>query len=289
MNIQKRLYIAEPHGMCSGVRRALAIVEELLQTDGSPVWVLHELVHNNFLTGKLKQRGVVFTEDLQEVPEGSRLVFGAHGVSAAAEELAARKNLVVSDATCPLVRKLQTAALDAVRQGEYIFFFGHKKHPEMQGVLGRLPAEQYRIIENAEEIGALPDMSGIPCCMLSQTTMNSEDVDIIFERLQERIALIRKGVGCCFATSARQKAVRELAEKAEVVLIVGAEHSSNSRRLQEIAAKCGAESFLLDCVSKLPLERLETAASVGISSGASTPEFLFEESVKKLEELGFAR
>ena len=172
MKQEKTLFIADPHGVCAGVGRAIETVEQLLQTAGETVWVLHELVHNDFLTAELSRRGVRFTENLNEVPDGSVLLLGAHGVSNEVEKIARQKRLQVTDATCPLVRKLQNAACDAVKNGEKVILFGHGHHPEVCGVLGRLPQEMVYLASSADEVKNLPELNGFPCRMFAQTTMN---------------------------------------------------------------------------------------------------------------------
>ena len=289
MKTEKTVYIARPHGVCGGVNQAIRIVEEALQTADSPVWVLHELVHNDFLTAELVRRGVRFTEDLMEVPDGSLLIFGAHGVSAEMERIAAAKHLRVTDATCPLVRKLQDAAREAVANGEKVLFFGHRGHPEVEGVMGRVPAGSLLLIENAAGVAELPELGDIPCRMLSQTTLNTREIGEVFGLLKERFPQAREGLGACYATTQRQEAVRKLSERVKNIFILGSERSSNSRRLQEIASENGAESILISGAADLPLERLDGLAAVGISSGASAPELLFDGVLEKLSEFGFTQ
>ncbi|MBQ8755771.1 MAG: 4-hydroxy-3-methylbut-2-enyl diphosphate reductase [Lentisphaeria bacterium] len=287
MEQKKRLFIAQPHGVCAGVERAIDTVEEVLKTANGTVWVLHELVHNDFLTEELTRRGVRFTENINDVPDGSVLLFGAHGVGNDVEELARRKKLQITDATCPLVCKLQKAACDAVKNGEKVILFGHKNHPEVCGVLGRLPEETVFPVSSPAEVSALPDLNGTPCRMLSQTTMNTQEIGEVFSAVQKRFPHALPGTGACYATTQRQNAVRKLAEKVDFIVILGSVRSSNSRRLQEIAAACGAESLLLDSAAELPPELLKNRTAVGLSSGASVPEQLFTECVRKLEESGF--
>ena len=289
MKTEKTVYIARPHGVCGGVNQAIRIVEEALQTADSPVWVLHELVHNDFLTAELVRRGVRFTEDLMEVPDGSLLIFGAHGVSAEMERIAAAKHLRVTDATCPLVRKLQDAAREAVANGEKVLFFGHRGHPEVEGVMGRVPAGSLFLIENAAGVAELPELGDIPCRMLSQTTLNTREIGEVFGLLKERFPQAREGLGACYATTQRQEAVRKLSERVKNIFILGSERSSNSRRLQEIASENGAESILISGAADLPLEQLDGLAAVGISSGASAPELLFDGVLEKLSEFGFTQ
>ena len=287
MKAEKTLFIASPHGVCGGVKQAIETVEQVLREDSSPVWVLHELVHNDRMTAELVRRGVRFTEDLAEVPNGSRLIFGAHGVSSGIEKMAAEKHLQTVDATCPLVRKLHSAAETAVKNGEKIIFFGHKTHPEAIGVIGRVPPESIFIVESVCAIASLPDLGGFPCRMFSQTTMKTDEIDKVFAAAKMRFPQIQLGTGACYATVLRQNAVRKLAEKVKFILILGAHHSSNTKRLEEIAVGCGAEAVLIDCADAMPAEKIRQLDAVGISSGASAPESLFCECVRKLEEIGF--
>ena len=232
MDNQRKIFIARPHGMCAGVRRALDTVEAVLKSAPAPVYVLHEIVHNNFIVNRLKERGVIFAETLAEVPEGAVLLFSAHGVSAAVEEEARRRSLRTVDATCPLVKSLQSAASKSFRPGEVLILIGHRGHPEVEGVLGRVPAGgTVHVISGAAEVPGLPELpAGTPVRALSQTTLNLEAVDEVLAALRNRWPQLESGPGVCYATTNRQKAVRQLAARCRTLLIIGSPRSSNSNR-----------------------------------------------------------
>lgn len=287
MDNQRKIFIARPHGMCAGVRRALDTVEAVLKSAPAPIYVLHEIVHNNFIVNRLKERGVIFAETLAEVPEGAVLLFSAHGVSAAVEEEARRRSLRTVDATCPLVKSLQSAASKSFRPGEVLILIGHRGHPEVEGVLGRVPAGgTVHVISGAAEVPGLPELpAGTPVRALSQTTLNLEAVDEVLAALRNRWPQLESGPGVCYATTNRQKAVRQLAARCRTILIIGSPRSSNSNRLREIAEQAGARAFLIDGPQELP--PLDPSQDIGVSAGASAPEELVEATVERLRRLGY--
>ncbi len=288
MKEKREIIIAAPHGVCAGVRRALEAVESVLHRCGIPVYVLHEIVHNDFIVNNLRSRGVHFAETLDEVPEGAVLLFSAHGVSAAVEQEARNRKLRIVDATCPLVKRLQVAAAQRSGPGDLLILIGHRGHPEVEGVLGRTGPGMLHVVENEADIAALPDDSGARrISRLAQTTFNCETVETITEALRRRYPALECGPGICYATTNRQNAVRELASHCGMMLIIGSQRSSNSNRLREIAASCGCRAFLIDGPEALPPEVFSWWGAIGVSAGASAPEELVERTVTRLEELGF--
>ncbi|MDD3886987.1 MAG: 4-hydroxy-3-methylbut-2-enyl diphosphate reductase [Victivallaceae bacterium] len=287
------LYLAEPHGVCSGVRRALDTVYAALagQTDESgPIRVLHELIHNNYTVNSLKRRGVIFVETLAGVPDGATLLVSAHGAARKVFEEAARRGIRLIDATCPLVRKLQLAAEKSTSQGVPVILIGHRGHPETEGVIGHAAApELVTVIDVEDAVDQLAFAPETRLTLLSQTTMNKEAVEKLAARLHRRFPNLTSGPGVCYATTDRQAAVRKLAGKCDLVLVIGSPGSSNSNRLCEIARECGSDSLLIDNADELPLARLRGRESVALTAGASAPEELVDSVIGRLGELGFDR
>ncbi len=274
--------------MCAGVRRALATADQLLEHFPKPVYALHELVHNNYIVGRLRTRGMVFVETLDEVPEGAVLLFSAHGVGAAVEQEAHRRKLRVVDATCPLVKRLQLAAARESSPGEVLILIGHRGHPEVEGVLGRADGRRVFVVGSAAEALQLPEFPGeVPVRLLAQTTLSSREVDEIAAAALSRCPQLEIGPGVCYATANRQAAVRLLAKRAPLVFVIGSPRSSNSNRLREIAAGAGARAFLIDGPDELPEPELREASVVGVTAGASAPGELVEATLKRLLDAGF--
>lgn len=289
MDPKKEILIAVPHGMCAGVRRALEAVESVLHRCGTPVCVLHEIVHNDFIVNDLRRRGVRFAETLAEVPEGAVLLFSAHGVSAAVEREAKKRKLRIVDATCPLVKRLQIAAARRSSDpGDVLILIGHRGHPEVEGVLGRTGGGRVLVVEREADIAALPDCSGARrISRLAQTTLNCETVETLTGLLRQRYPALECGPGICYATTNRQSAMCELASLCGMVLVIGSRRSSNSNRLREIAESRGCRAFLIDGPEVLPPEVASWPGPIGVSAGASAPEELVERTVVRLGELGF--
>jgi len=287
MERNKTIYLAQPHGMCAGVRRALEAVDAVLERFGPPVYVLHEIVHNSFIVNRLRERGVRFAETLEEVPPGAVLLFSAHGVSDAVEREARARRLRLVDATCPLVKRLHHAAANATGA---LLLLGHRGHPEVEGTVGRSGARWTLTVGGADEIAGLPDFpAGTPVALLAQTTLNTEDVRFLEDALKKKYPQLESAAAVCYATTNRQRAVRMLAEKTGAVLVIGSPHSSNSNRLREVAEQAGAKAFLIEGAAGLPREALEKAESVGVGAGASAPESLVREVIAELGTLGFGR
>ncbi len=287
MEKKRKIYLARPHGMCAGVRRAIAAVEAVLAESSETVYVLHEIVHNNHIVRNLSARGVRFVESLEDVPDGAILLFSAHGVGNDREREAVLKHLRIVDATCPLVKRLQNGAHEAGVRGQSVVLLGHRGHPEVEGIIGRMePDDPIYAVENAGEIAGLPPELQRPF-LLSQTTLNSEDVELLSGELKKKYPELQTGPGICYATEQRQNAVRALARETSLILIIGSPRSSNSNRLREIAQAAGSRAFLIDGPAELPFKELENAASVGVSAGASAPESLVEATVAELKKTGF--
>ena len=285
----KRLLAVQPRGMCGGVRRALAVVEEVLAEPERPVYVLHEIVHNTYIVENLKRRGVLFVESPEQVPPGSRLIFSAHGVSRAVEQTAAARRLCVLDATCPLVKRVHAEARAAADRGETVLLIGHRGHPEIQGTLGQLPPEaEVRVVENAAEAATLPDSyARRPLRLLTQTTLSVEETAELTALLRRRFPQLQVHENICAATRLRQQAVREAARQAECTIVLGSPHSSNSRRLREVAAKEGSRALLVDLPEELDERELAGVNTLAFSAGASVPEELEKALLQRLSELGF--
>ena len=285
---KRHLHIAATLGFCNGVRRALEVVEKHLASGDVPLYVLHEIVHNNFIVSGLKERGVRFVDDPAEVPDGATLVFSAHG-TAPGVFAAVSPRLRVADATCPLVRQVQQAAVRAASAGERIVLFGHRGHPEVEGILGHCPPGATEVAESAADIAHLAPDDGRAVRVLSQTTLNAEEVAAMTAELAKHFRQVRSGAGVCYATRDRQNAVRRLASEVEYMLILGSPRSSNSNRLRESAEQTGIPAKLIDSPDELPLAELETVTELGLSAGASVPDELIARTVSRLEELGFRR
>lgn len=281
----RTIYLAQPHGMCAGVRRALEAVDAVLERFGPPVYVLHEIVHNSFIVNNLRERGVRFAETLDEVPAGAVLLFSAHGVSAAVEREARERKLCMVDATCPLVKRLHHAA---EKVSGVLLLLGHRGHPEVEGTVGRSGAARTFTIGGAGEIDGLPDLPpGTPVALLAQTTLNTTEVHILEELLKRKYPALESGAAACYATANRQKAVRAVAEKTGIVLVIGSPRSSNSNRLREVAEQAGAKAYLVEGAEGLPGRELAEADSVGVGAGASAPESLVHDVIAELRRYGF--
>ena len=280
--------LASPRGFCAGVDRAIEIVELALETYGPPVYVRHEIVHNRHVVERLREQGAIFTEDLDEVPSGSRVIFSAHGISPAVREQARTRGLRSIDATCPLVTKVHVEALRYARAGYRIVLIGHRGHVEVEGTLGHAPG-RIHLVETLEDVATLELPQADKLALLTQTTLSIDDTRAIVAALQQRFPKIQlpSKDDICYATQNRQNAVKAIAARSELVLVVGAPTSSNSNRLVEVARAHGARAHLVESAAAIEPAWLETTRSVGVTAGASTPEFLVEEVIRKLGSLGY--
>jgi 4-hydroxy-3-methylbut-2-en-1-yl diphosphate reductase len=280
------IYLAEPRGFCAGVRRALETVEKALEHFPRPIYVYHEIVHNDFVVSELKKRGVVFVEEVAAVPADSVLILSAHGASAKVEEDAAKGQLRLIDATCPLVKRIHAKAEQFYRDNADIYLIGHRGHPEVVGTMGRIE-NQATVIENAAEAAALPKTEcPRKCVCLTQTTLSVEDTTEIISAMRKLIPQLETVEGICYATKNRQDAVRKLGEKCSDIIVIGSKNSSNSNRLRETAEKCGVNAILVNSAAELPSELLNSSSNIGITAGASAPEYLVDELVKTLKKHG---
>jgi len=285
MKSNKTIYLAQPHGMCAGVRRALEAVETVLTRFPPPVYVLHDIVHNSFIVNRLRGRGVRFADTLDDVPPGSVLMFSAHGVSDAVENEARKRGYRLVDATCPLVKRLHHAA---AKTSGVLLLLGHRGHPEVEGTVGRSGAKLTFTVGDAAEIAALPEIPAeTPVSLLAQTTLNTDDVLAMEAMLKKKYPQLESAAAVCYATTNRQKAMRLVAGKTRTVLVIGSPRSSNSNRLREVAEQSGAEAFLIENAAEIPPKVWENSESVGIGAGASAPESLVREAIAELERRGF--
>ncbi|HEV2366139.1 MAG TPA: 4-hydroxy-3-methylbut-2-enyl diphosphate reductase [Caulobacteraceae bacterium] len=282
-----RVILAQPRGFCAGVVRAIDIVERALEKYGSPIYVRHEIVHNRHVVEDLKSKGAIFVEELDEAPDGARVVFSAHGVAKSVKDAATARALPVLDATCPLVSKVHAQARRYVRQGRSIVLIGHAGHPEVEGTIGQIDAP-VRLISTAEDVAGLDFPPDAPLAYVTQTTLSVDDTREVIGALTSRFSDI---IGpdtsdICYATQHRQAAVREMCARAEVILVVGAKNSSNSNRLCEIGLEEGIPSYLIEDASALDPAWLEGKETIGLTAGASAPEALITEVIAALERLG---
>jgi 4-hydroxy-3-methylbut-2-enyl diphosphate reductase len=283
----RKLIIAAPRGWCAGVDRAVEIVEKALEKYGPPVYVRKQIVHNLHVVRGLEAKGAVFVESEEEVPEGSVCVFSAHGVAPAVYENAAKRNLNVIDATCPLVTKVHVEARRFAQQGKTIFLIGHEGHEEVEGTFGEAP-ERTVVVEGPAGVENLDLAPGAEVAFISQTTLAVDDAMETVAALRKRFPLITGPTrdDICYASQNRQDAVKAIAKQADVVFVVGSDNSSNSNRLVEVAREAGARAHLVDDETDLDPAWVEGANVVGLSSGASTPEVLVERVVAYLKKNG---
>lgn len=282
-----RLLIAAPRGFCAGVDRAIEIVERALALYGSPVYVRHEIVHNRFVVDGLRNKGAIFVEELDEVPDGAPVIFSAHGVPKSVPAAAAERGLNWLDATCPLVSKVHRQAERQLEAGRHILFIGHAGHPEVIGTLGQVPEGSITLVETVDDVERLEFDADVPLAFLSQTTLSVDDTAAIIAALRARYPRIvaPKAEDICYATSNRQAAVKEIAPLSDLVLVIGAPNSSNSQRLVEVAERLGSNGRLIQRAEDIDPAWLEGVDTLGITAGASAPEELVREVVDRLKML----
>jgi 4-hydroxy-3-methylbut-2-en-1-yl diphosphate reductase len=282
-----KLLLSKPRGFCAGVVRAIEIVEKALKLWGSPIFVKHEIVHNRYVVEKLKAKGAIFIEDLEDVPEGSRLIYSAHGVSPQVRQKAKERRLIEIDATCGLVTRVHSAVKRFAKQGYQIILIGHKNHVEIIGTAGEAP-EMTTIVESVEDVNKLSFTSGEHLFYVTQTTLSLDDVRDITEALINKYPQIETlpSSSICYATTNRQLALRTITDETDVVFVVGDPQSSNSNRLREVAAKRGVDSYLINNEEEIKAEYLANAKIVGLTAGASTPEDIVQKCIGRLMELG---
>jgi len=286
--MKTRVLLANPRGFCAGVDRAIDIVNQALKKFGSPIYVRHEVVHNKAVVEELKSKGVIFVDELSEVPQSSHVIFSAHGVSEKVEREAAAFNLLSFDATCPLVTKVHGEVQRHVRAGRDIILIGHKGHPEVEGTLGRHnpigTKSNIYLVQDEEEARLLKVLQPENLAYVTQTTLSLDDTIAIVKILYEQFPKILKPKSddICYATQNRQDAVKQLALESEFIIVIGSRNSSNSNRLKELAEKCGASSILIDGAEELDFKILSKYKSIGITAGASAPESIVQSVVQAI-------
>ena len=278
--------LAQPRGFCAGVVRAVDIVERALEMFGAPVYVRHEIVHNKHVVDSLRAKGARFVEEVDDIPEGAVTVFSAHGVARKVVDDAGVRGLQVIDATCPLVSKVHNETKRYARTGYELVLIGHPGHPEVEGTMGQVSSEVH-LVSDLADVATLEPADPAKLAYVTQTTLSVDDTREIIAALKERFPGIRgpdvKDI--CYATQNRQTAVRRLAERSDVILVIGADYSSNSNRLREISEESGTDSYLIPDAGGLDLAWLDGARTVGITAGASAPEELVQELIARLEDL----
>ncbi|MGX5174420.1 4-hydroxy-3-methylbut-2-enyl diphosphate reductase [Aliikangiella sp. IMCC44653] len=285
-----KIVLANPRGFCAGVDRAIEIVNRAIDLFGAPIYVKHEVVHNKFVVDKLKKKGAVFIEDLADVPEGSTLIYSAHGVSKAVKDEAKERGFRVFDATCPLVTKVHMEVVRKSKNNEEGILIGHKGHPEVEGTMGQYQnanAGMY-LVEDEADIDALEVKNADKLFYVSQTTLSVDETRGLIEKLKQKFPKIQgpKKDDICYATQNRQDAVKTLSKDSSLILVVGSQNSSNSNRLKELAEKEGSIAYLIDNATEIKDEWLKGIDSVGVTAGASAPEVLVDEVLAKLKSMG---
>ncbi|OOF71011.1 4-hydroxy-3-methylbut-2-enyl diphosphate reductase [Rodentibacter caecimuris] len=285
-----KIILANPRGFCAGVDRAISIVELALEIHGAPIYVRHEVVHNRFVVNGLRERGAIFVEELNEVPDGAIVIFSAHGVSQSVRQEAKERNLKVFDATCPLVTKVHMQVARASRKGTKAILIGHKGHPEVEGTMGQYSNQEGGIflIEGVEDIANLPVSQLDELTFMTQTTLSIDDTSETISALKEKYPAIQgpRKNDICYATTNRQQAVRELAKLSDLVIVVGSKNSSNSNRLAELASRMGVLSKLIDDPNDIESTWFENVTTIGVTAGASAPEELVQSVISRLKFFG---
>lgn len=285
--MEKEVLLAQPRGFCAGVDRAIEIVERALAQFGAPIYVRHEIVHNAYVVEDLRNKGAIFIEELDDVPEGNTVIFSAHGVSKSVQAEAAARNLKVFDATCPLVTKVHIEVAKMRREGREIIMIGHDGHPEVEGTMGQVD-EGMHLVETAEDVDRLQVANPDMLAYVTQTTLSVDDTTEVIAALKRRfpnIAEPKKG-DICYATTNRQEAVKFMAPQVDVVIVVGSPNSSNSNRLREVARKKGTEAYMVDKASEIDPAWLNGKRRIGVTAGASAPEVLVQAVIDQLKAFG---
>mgnify|MGYP003582101740 FL=1 len=281
------IVLAQPRGFCAGVDRAITIVERALEQFGAPIYVRHEIVHNKYVVDDLRDKGAVFIEELFEAPDGSTVIFSAHGVSLAVRDEAQRRNLHIFDATCPLVTKVHVEVKRMREQGYEIIMIGHKGHPEVEGTMGQVKDGIY-LVDTEADVANLQVKTPDHLAYVTQTTLSVDDTKGIITTLKQRFPKITepKKADICYATQNRQDAVKVLAPQVDVVIVVGSPNSSNSNRLRELAEKMGVSAYMVDNADDVQVAWFVNVQKIGVTAGASAPEVLVESVLNRIKELG---
>jgi len=282
--------LANPRGFCAGVERAIGIVERALAIHGAPIYVRHEVVHNKFVVEDLRRKGAIFVEELSEVPSGATLIFSAHGVAKAVRADAEARGLRVFDATCPLVTKVHVEVAKMREDGREIVMIGHRGHPEVQGTMGQSPEGMY-LVETVQDVAHLEVRNPDRLAYVTQTTLSVDDAATVVDALRSRFPAIAgpKKDDICYATQNRQDAVKFMARRCDLVIVVGSPNSSNSNRLREVAHSRGIEAYMVDNATQLRPEWIAGKRHIGVTAGASAPEVLVQAVIARLAELGAIR
>lgn len=286
----KQLVLANPRGFCAGVDRAIDIVERALELFGAPIYVRHEVVHNRFVVDDLRNKGAVFVEELDEVPDNSTVIFSAHGVSKEVQHAGTQRGLKVFDATCPLVTKVHMEVSRYEKQGMECILIGHEGHPEVEGTMGQYTSKEggMYLVESPEDVARLKVKNPEQLAFVTQTTLSVDDTSVVIDALREHFPHITgpSKDDICYATQNRQDAVKKLARDCDLVLVVGSVNSSNSNRLRELSEKLGTQAYLLDNAEEIQADWFEGKQRIGLTAGASAPEILVQQVVSRLSELG---
>jgi 4-hydroxy-3-methylbut-2-enyl diphosphate reductase len=290
MNETAEVLLAKPRGFCAGVDRAIAIVERALEMHGAPIYVRHEIVHNKFVVDDLRAKGAVFVEELDEVPAGSTVIFSAHGVALDVRREAEARGLRVFDATCPLVTKVHVEVAKMRGQGREVVMIGHEGHPEAEGTMGQSDTGMY-LVDSESDVAALQVRDPDNLAYVTQTTLSIDDCARVIAALKARFPKIvgPKKDDICYATQNRQDAVKFMAPKADVVIVVGSPNSSNSNRLREVARNLGRDAYLVDKADEIDPAWIAGKRTIGVTAGASAPEVLVQEVILRLHSLGAQR
>lgn len=288
-----QIKLANPRGFCAGVDRAIEIVERALDQFGAPIYVRHEVVHNRFVVNNLREKGAIFVDELEQVPDSSTVIFSAHGVAQTVREEAKQRGLTVFDATCPLVTKVHMEVIRNCRQGRDTILIGHRGHPEVEGTMGQYDETNggtIYLVETIEDVTNLALSNSDELAYVTQTTLSVDDTKDIIQALQQRFPRIQapKRDDICYATQNRQDAVKDIVDDCDLLLVVGSNNSSNSNRLKEIASKKGIAAYLIDDASQVLEQWLDGSSVIGITAGASAPEILVRQVMEKVSKLSDA-
>ncbi len=281
------IILAKPRGFCAGVTRAIETVEKAIAKFGAPVYVRHEIVHNKFVVESLRAKGAIFVDEVDQIPHGAIAIFSAHGVSDKVEENSVARGLDVIDATCPLVSKVHREAKKYEEEGYEIILIGHRGHPEVEGTSGRVKKDVI-LVTNEEDARVVEIQNPEKISYVTQTTLSVDDTKKIVEILEKRFPQMQQGLATkdiCYATQNRQDAVRDLSKQVDVLLVIGAENSSNSNRLRDLGEECGLKSYLINSAADINTQWFDNVKNIGITAGASAPEILVQEVINKIKEI----
>jgi len=286
-----KVILASPRGFCAGVDRAIEIVDRALELFGAPIYVRHEVVHNKFVVDGLRDKGAVFVDELDQVPDGATVIFSAHGVSKAVQAEAVQRGLKVYDATCPLVTKVHLEVTRYAQEGRECILIGHHGHPEVEGTMGQFDEShggRMFLVEDLDGVAALQIQHPERLCFVTQTTLSMDDTAAIIDALRQRFPDIQgpRKDDICYATQNRQDAVKQIARECDVMLVVGSPNSSNSNRLKEVAERLGTPAYLIDNASQIQREWLHGKEKIGLTAGASAPEVLVKRVIEQLRQWG---